>query len=139
MNHPVFSRHSLAQLRTCEDDLVMLCEETIRVGMDFRVIWGHRPKEVQNAAFNRGFSKKRWPNSLHNRYPSLAIDVAPWPIDWEDLVRFHALVALFRATAFFLELPIRVGLDWDGDFDFQDQSFVDYGHIELALPGRETG
>jgi hypothetical protein len=132
MSHPIFGRRSLECLGTVDDRLVVLAEEVLRVGMDFSVICGHRTKTAQNGAFNYGFSKVRWPNSKHNSFPSKALDFAPYPIDWADEKRFYLLMGLFLTTAFFLEIPLIGGHDWDHDWDMKDQSFFDIGHIQLA-------
>ena len=131
MSHPVFGRHSRAMLNSSEHRLVLLSEEVLRFGMDFKVICGHRPEEPQHLAFEQGLSKTDWPDSKHNKLPSLAIDVAPYPIDWMDTERFYHLIGLFRAAAILLDIPIRSGLDWDNDFVLRDQKFMDLGHLEL--------
>ena len=133
MTHPVFGRRSRECLASSDDRLGVLAEEVLRIGMDFSVICGHRNKQAQNGAFNYGFSKVRWPNSHHNVFPSRAIDVAPYPIDWADERRFFLLMGLFLSTAFFLEIPIIGGHDWDHDYDLNDQSFFDIGHIQLGF------
>jgi hypothetical protein len=131
MNHPTFGRQSRVYLGTCETRLVLLMEETIRVGMDFAILCGHRGQADQNDYFRRGLSKKEFPESRHNLYPSKALDLAPWPIDWEDINRFYHLVGIIRCKAAELDIPIRCGLDWDNDFDLADQTFMDLGHVEL--------
>ena len=130
---PIFGRRSRECLATCDDRLVIVAEETLRIGMDFSVICGARGKEAQNGAFNYGFSKVRWPDSKHNETPSKALDFAPYPIDWSDHRRFYLLMGLFLSTAFFLEIPIIGGHDWDYDYDLNDQSFFDIGHIQLGF------
>lgn len=32
------------------------------------------------------------------------------------------------------EIPVRLGIDWDGDYNLLDQNFHDLGHIELVMP-----
>ena len=113
----------------------MLMEKAIEVGMDFTICCGHRNEADQDEAFHMGLSKKHWPESKHNREPSEAIDIAPWPIDWKDENAFYHLAGIVRAEAKRLGLPIRWGGDWDGDFDLQDQTFMDLGHFELLVPG----
>lgn len=134
--HPVFGERSLALLATCDERLQRIAQAAIRVGMDFSVISGHRGKDEQEDLFARGLSRKRWPDSRHNSLPSLAFDVAPWPIDWSDRGRFLHLAGILRTVAFDLAVPIRWGGDWDGDFDLKDQTFFDLGHFELI--GVET-
>lgn len=131
-----FGTRSRAALGTADQRLVVLSEESLLVGMDFSVLWGWRDEAKQNELVSQGLSRTPWPNSKHNRMiegkpRSAAIDVAPWPIDWRNAKRFYHLVGIIRATARKLDLAIRCGLDWDGDFDLDDQTFFDLGHIEL--------
>lgn len=100
--------------------------------MDFTIIWGYRGKEAQEEAFATGASKKPWPESKHNQFPSPAADVAPWPIDWKDTLRFARLVGVIEAAASDCGVRLRWGGDWDMDSSSTDQSFMDLGHIELA-------
>lgn len=137
MSHPRFGPRSLKELRSCDGRLVKLAEASIKVGMDFTVVHGFRGREQQDDLFERGLSKKPWPSSKHNHMAgtvpcSLAIDVAPWPIDWRDAKRFYHLAGLIRAVAFDLAIPLRWGGDWDGDFELGDQTFMDLGHFELV-------
>lgn len=82
-----------------------------------------------------GFSKVRFPNSRHNVNPSLAVDVAPWPIDWMDTERFIYFGGYVKGIAAQLGIPIRWGGDWDGDFELKDNLFNDYGHFEIQEKG----
>jgi peptidoglycan L-alanyl-D-glutamate endopeptidase CwlK len=56
---------------------------------DCTILEGHRGKEAQNEAVRTGKSKVRWPNGNHNKSPALAVDVAPWPVNWQDRERFY--------------------------------------------------
>ena len=132
---PSFGQRSRRMLATCRTELVVLAEEALAVGMDFAVLEGHRDAERQEDLFHRGLSRLRWPHSMHNRDPSHAFDIAPWPIDWRDTQRFYHLAGILRTIAHEHELAIRWGGDWDCDFDLRDQSFMDLAHFELIVPG----
>jgi peptidoglycan L-alanyl-D-glutamate endopeptidase CwlK len=99
--------------------------------MDFTVVCGHRSEELQNKAFKEGRSKLEWPYSKHNRTPSLAVDIAPYPIDWNDKERFYFLAGVMKAMAYKHDIGIRWGGDWKGDNDFKNNSFNDLVHFEL--------
>jgi len=73
----------------------------------------------------------KYPTSKHNTYPSLAVDVMPYPIDWRDLYRIYYFVGYARGVANQMGIPIRCGADWDGDFNLKDQNFHDLPHFEL--------
>jgi len=85
---PRFSTKSKSKLHTCDERLIDLFNEVVK-HFDCTVIEGHRGKERQNAAYNKGNSKLKFPNGKHNKSPSIAVDVAPYPIDWNDRDRFH--------------------------------------------------
>ena len=131
---PKFSSSSKAQLATCDPRLQKVLNEAIKY-YDFAVVEGHRNKARQDAAFAKGASKKRWPYGEHNKKPSKAADLAPWPIDWSDSVkniaRFAFMMGVVKACADKLGIKIRFGLDWDGDGDIRDQDFMDWGHVEI--------
>lgn len=132
---PVFSKASLKQLETCDLRIQKICNEAIKI-IDFVVVEGHRGKEAQNAAFAKGFSKVRYPYGNHNKSPSRAVDIAPYPIDWSSnskaIERFVFLQGVIYATAKRLGIKIRQGLDWDSNQDMRDEKFRDYPHFELV-------
>ena len=101
--------------------------------MDFAVLQGFRDQAAQDEAFARGASKLRWPHSVHNTSPSRAVDLAPWPIDWNDSLAFARLAGLVAAAAAEEGFAVRWGGDWDSDGSSRDQSFMDIGHFELVL------
>ncbi|TET41431.1 MAG: M15 family peptidase [Dehalococcoidia bacterium] len=127
---PRFSEKSLTILATCDERLQRICMELIRQ-YDVKIIQGFRGQMDQEKAVKEGKSKKHWPMSKHNQHPSIAVDVVPFPIDWEDRERFFYMAGLFMAIANFMGIGIRWGGDWDRDKDFDDQRFDDLPHIEL--------
>lgn len=127
---PYFSETSYTRLETCHPDLQLLAREVIKI-KDCTVIFGHRDEADQNRAFDEGKSKVKWPGSKHNKLPSDALDLAPWPLDWRDWKSFYFLGGIVMAKAHDLGIPIRWGGDWDGDGDLKDQNFYDLAHFEL--------
>lgn len=119
---PKFGKKSLDKLADCHEDLQRLANELIKE-MDVTVLCGYRGKEEQDQAFIDGNSKLRWPNSKHNKKPSLAVDLAPYPVDFKDLKRFIDMCALIEKIAEKLGLKIILGRDF---------SFRDYPHVEIA-------
>ncbi len=120
---PKFSKTSEERLALCHPDLVRVAHAAIK-RFDFAVLCGHRGKEDQEKAFAEKRSKLRWPKSRHNLLPSEAMDLAPYPIDWNDTKRFKTLAMIV------LEEAARLGvkLTWGGDW----ASFPDMPHFELA-------
>jgi peptidoglycan L-alanyl-D-glutamate endopeptidase CwlK len=128
---PRFSNLSEQRLATCDERLQRILQEAIK-HVDFTVICGHRDQEEQDDAFRTGRSKARWPLSKHNRLPSVAVDVAPYPVDWQDTARFARLAGYIERIADEMGVQIRWGGDWDGDGRTRDERFIDMPHIELV-------
>ncbi len=127
-----FGRRSAAALSTCDPRLRRLFRAVIRE-VDCSVLCGHRTQEDQDAAVEAGNSRAPWPTSKHNAAPSLAADVVPYPIDWQDTERMRLFGEFVRGVALGLDIPIRWGGDWDGDHDLADQRFDDLPHFELRI------
>ena len=92
--------------------------------VDFEVICGHRNEKDQNQAYEDGKSKLKYPNSKHNIIPSLAVDLAPRPIDWSNKEAFCHLAGIITATAHSLGYTVKWGGDW--------HTFKDYPHFEIV-------
>ena len=129
---PSFGKTSKARLATCHPDLQRLMNEAIKY-VDFSIICGHRGQEEQDAAFNARpqRSKLKYPQGKHNKVPSLAVDVAPYPLNWSDAEAFSLLAGTIYGIACMMGIKIRLGADWDGDFNMLEHDFVDRPHIEL--------
>lgn len=128
---PRFGSKSLGQLKSANTKLQVLFEEVVKE-FDCSVLDGHRTEEEQNEAFRKGHSKLQFPQSKHNKYPSMAVDVAPYPIDWNDKERFYYFAGYVKGVAESLDIKIRWGGDWDGDTHVKDQTFFDLPHFELV-------
>ncbi|MDE0370390.1 MAG: M15 family metallopeptidase [bacterium] len=128
---PALSSRSLDRLDTCHEDLQRVMRMAIQHGPDFTVLQGHRGEREQEAAFRKGHSKVRFPDSKHNAIPARAVDVAPYPIDWNDLNRFRVLAGFVLGVAAALGVRMRWGGDWDRDFEEEDERFRDLPHFEL--------
>jgi len=118
-----FSKRSLEQLSTCDQRLQDLFMKVLQ-DMDCTIIEGHRGKEKQDRMVREGKSKAKWPRSKHNTIPSKAVDVMPYPIDWNDLERLSKFSELVKKTAKRMNIKIR----WGGNF----KSFFDGPHWELV-------
>ncbi len=136
-----FGTKSNRLLADCHPGLKRVMHRAISMTpFDFTIVCVLRTAEAQNEAFANGFSKKTWPNSMHNGVAphfgeSLAVDFAPWinsTIPWKDTGSFYQLVGVIKAAAVVEEVEIRCGADWDNDGLTRDQTFMDLGHVELA-------
>lgn len=119
----IFSKASQDKLSTCDSRLQEICNEAIKE-YDFVVLCGHRDKEAQDLAFAQGNSKLEWPKSNHNTAPSVAVDLAPYPIDWKNLQRFRDLAAVMHKVAASKNIPLVWGGEW--------KTFKDFPHFELG-------
>lgn len=132
-----FSKLSLGRLNSCHSDLQVIFNKVITM-MDCSILCGHRTKEEQNKAVDEGKSQLLWPFSKHNQKPALAVDVAPYPIDWEDEVRFYYFAGMVMGTARYLKAKgkishfLRWGGDWNRNDRFDDNKFNDLVHFELV-------
>jgi len=117
-----FSKSSKSNLFTCDKRLIDVFETVIR-HRDCTVLCGHRIESAQNQAYESGKSHAKWPNSKHNTIPSIAIDVAPYPINWDDIERFYIFANFVLGVA----AAQNIKLKWGGDF----KGFFDGPHYEL--------
>jgi len=127
---PEFSEASKQRLATCDERLQRVFNEVIK-HRDCTVLCGHRGEEEQNEAERTGKSKVKWPNSNHNRLPSTAADVVPYPIDWNDRDRFVHFAGFVLGVAAGMGIKLRSGLDWNGNMSLKDENFFDGPHFEL--------
>lgn len=134
---PAFGPESRRQQNTCDDRLIRLQNEAIKY-IDHTILEGHRDQAHQDADYAKGVSKLKWPNGAHNKFPSRAFDFAPYPIDWSNKVtalgRFMLVAGVYLVCAQRLGIKIRFGWDWNRNLDPRDESFLDWGHIELDEP-----
>ena len=114
---------SLRRIAECHPDLQIIAHELIKV-MDVSVICGYRGEKEQNEAFDKGFSRLRYPQGKHNQKPSLAIDIVPYPVNWNDIDRFEIMCSEVERIAKERGIKIRLGRDF--------KTLKDYPHIELV-------
>ena len=127
---PRFSKKSLSKLETCDKRLQDLFLRVVKK-FDCTIIEGHRSKDRQNKLFKEGKSKLKYPKGKHNAIPSRAVDVAPYPIDWNDRERFTYFAGYVLGIAYQMGLKIRWGGDWDMDTQVKDNNFDDLPHFEI--------
>jgi len=125
-----FGRKSRERLETCHEDLQELFNEVIKF-FDCSVLEGHRGEELQNKYFKKGNSKVKFPDGRHNKYPSNAVDVVPYPVDWDDTDRMYYFSGFVKGLAFTMGIPIRWGGDWNDNTEVKDTNFKDLPHFEL--------
>lgn len=95
------------------------------------ILDSQRGREAQEKAFKAGNSKVHFGDSAHNWSPSVALDVAPKPLDWNNRAPFIALSKIVLPTAKSMGIPIRWGGDWNMNGVLTDEKFSDLPHYEL--------
>ena len=111
---------SLQNLSGVHPDLVAGVKLAISITeQDFTVIEGIRNINRQRELYKAG--KSTTMNSRH--ITGHAVDMVPWPIDWNDLERFEVVAEAMKTAAEELDIPIVWGGDW--------KSFYDAPHFEL--------
>ena len=127
---PYFGRKSKERLNTCDSNLQKVFNEVIK-HVDCSVLEGHREKDRQNKLFKEGKTKVKYPDGRHNRQPSSAVDVTPYPVDWKDRERQTLFAGFVIGVASQMGINLRWGGDWDQDFQVVDNRFDDFPHFEL--------
>lgn len=127
---PKFSKRSLKARKELHPMLQELVDAAIQE-IDFVILDAQRGRAEQEKAKRGGFSKAGFGQSAHNYVPAVALDVCPYPIDFNDTAKFRAIAKVFMRIAKAKKLPIRWGGDWDMDGEWKDERFLDWGHFEL--------
>lgn len=140
---PKFSNKSKKILAQCHPDLQIILNKAIEF-IDFSVLESTiRTEEQQKEYVEQGKSKTM--NSKHlkkflpeyNEEYSLAVDIAPYPIDWNDKERFCLLAGFILGIAkiYKEEGIIRSNIRWGGDWNInnqtKDEKFSDMPHFEI--------
>ena len=123
---PHFGKRSKERLKGVDIKLQHILRRLVKI-MDVTIIEGLRTQERQNELVAKGASKTKYSKHIEGR----AVDVAPYPIDWEDRERFHYMGGMLRGIAHEMGVKIRWGGDWDSDGEIADNSFDDLVHVEL--------
>ena len=118
-----FGKRSMENLKGVHPKIVDVLLEAIQ-HYDFTVLEGLRSSQKQAEYYALGTSKTL--NSKHLRQSdgySHAVDIAPWPIDWDNTEEFFYLAGLIEGIA----LNKGVKLQWGGRW----RSLKDCPHFEL--------
>jgi peptidoglycan L-alanyl-D-glutamate endopeptidase CwlK len=127
---PRYSKRSKERLATCDEKLQDVFNEVIK-HVDCSILEGHRSKERQNKLYDEGRTKVKYPDGRHNADPSKAVDVTPYPVNWEDRERQTLFAGFVLGIARGMGLRLRWGGDWDQDFQVMDNRFDDFPHFEI--------
>ena len=131
---PKFGTKSIERLNTCHPDLIAVFNEVIKY-YDCTVTCGYRGEEDQNKAFDEGRSNARYPKGKHNNSPSTAVDIYPYPVDFENYDRLSHFAGFVLGIANTMGIKLRWGRDWHQEFWTKKKDttkLMDYPHFELV-------
>jgi len=129
---PKFSNKSKDKLRGVDTKLVNVLNEVVKY-FDITIIEGLRSQERQNELVEQGKSKTKFGKHVQGK----AVDIAPYPIDWNARDDFHYLGGFVLGIANRLNVKVRWGGDWNASSQFKgqrttkDNNFDDLVHFEL--------
>ena len=121
-----FGRRSRERLKGVDVRLVNVLNELIKM-MDVTIIEGLRSAERQEELLAKGATKVKYSKHMEGK----AVDLPPYPIDWEYRDGFYYMGGMIRGIAKQMGVNIRFGGDWDSDGDTKDNNFDDLVHIEI--------
>lgn len=127
-----YSKRSKEKLGECHPLLQTLFNKAIEK-YDITIVCGVRDEETQNGYFARGSSQVKYPNSKHNKTPSLAVDFCVYHrlggASYNELDMI-AVAGFIEGLAVQMGIPVRCGFRWNHQFPSENK-FMDAGHIEL--------
>jgi peptidoglycan L-alanyl-D-glutamate endopeptidase CwlK len=131
------SERSLKNLEGVNPLLVAVVERAIQITtQDFIVIEGLRTQARQDALWAQGRTKPgpivTWTKDASSHGTGRAVDICPYPVDWNDLKKFDAISRAMFQAADELGVTLRWGADWDMDGKPRERGESDSPHFELA-------
>lgn len=132
----VLGSRSLERLKGVDPRLVNVVKLAISLSeIDFSVLEGVRTLARQRELYAQGRTKPgkivTW-TMKSKHIEGKAVDLIPYPLDWNDLVKFNKIAAAMFRAAKQLGIKIRWGADWDGDGKPREKGETDSPHFELV-------
>lgn len=136
-----FSERSRQRLQGVHPKMVAVVKRALQLSeQDFLVLEGVRTPARQAELYAQGRTKPgpkvTWTlKSNHFVNPKTgyghAVDLCPYPVDWNDTKKFDAIAKAMMQAANELDTPIRWGADWDRDGNPRERGESDSPHFEL--------
>lgn len=137
---PKFGKRSKSRLKGVHPDLVSILNDVIKY-YDITILEGVRSQERQIDLHKEGKSKLDGVYKKSKHQLGRAVDISPYPVDFEDTKGYMYLAGLMVATAKKKNFRLRWGGDWNGDHKFSGrakskrtdraQTFDDLVHYEV--------
>ena len=125
-----YGKRSKSRMKGIDKRLREVLDHLIKI-MDVTIIEGKRSAKTQQEYFIKGKSKLDGITKKSQHQIGKAVDLAPYPIDWNDRDRMHYMGGMLRGIGLMLGYKLRYGGDWDGDGQTKDNKFDDLVHIEI--------
>ena len=141
----VLGQRSLSRLDGVHPDLVRVVKRAAEIAApinDFTVLEGVRTLARQKELYAQGRTKPgpkvTWTLNSNHFVNSVtgfghAVDLAPFPIDWNNSARFDRLATIMFAAAEKEGVRIRWGKDWNMNGRPGEKGETDSPHFELSL------
>lgn len=130
MSNVKLGQRSLDRLKGVNPSLVAVFKRACEtMPFDVTVLEGLRSYERQQELLKKGATKV----SVSRHMSGNALDIAPYPIDWNDLERFQIVAEHMFKAAKELGITIRWGGTWERTFTTPVKwaKFLDAPHFEL--------
>lgn len=126
---------SLARLQGVDETLVNVVKRAIEISeVDFTVMEGVRTLERQRELYAQGRTAPgkivTW-TMKSKHIEGKAVDLVPYPLDWNDLEKFNKIKDAMFQAAKELDVNLRWGADWDGDGNYREKGEYDSPHFEI--------
>lgn len=152
------SERSLERLQGVHPNLIKVVKRAIEISkQDFMVLEGVRTKERCMINYGKGRTatqcsakgipttyaspseaKVTWLNNPFNSKHCLqndglghAVDLVPYPVDWNTLSKFDRIGEAMKQAAKELGVNIRWGADWDSNGKLREKGESDSPHFEI--------
>lgn len=134
----VLGPKSRERLTGVEPELAAVVKRAIELTtQDFMVLEGVRTVARQKQLYAQGRTAPgnivTW--TMRSKHiEGKAVDLVPWPVDWNTASKFDAIYTAMMAAADELGVSIRSGMDWDGDGKLRERRESDSPHFEIVGP-----
>ena len=127
---------SMSRLDGVDIRMVAVVKRAIQLSeVDFSVLEGLRSKSRQAELYAQGRTAPgkivTW-TMTSKHVVGTAVDLVPYPLDWNDLKKFDAIAKAMFAAAKELNVNIRWGADWNQNGKVREKGETDSPHFELA-------
>lgn len=120
--------------KTLDPRLQKIMDRVLQEVADISLISGYRGEREQNELYVSKRSRAMYPDSKHNKFPSVAVDFQPYPLPHREEKLWAALAYVAGRT---IEIGIQEGValrwggDWNRNGDLTDNRFDDLFHLEI--------